>query len=402
MEVPLEEGRKRLKQGTESVCIHLFLSPILHESRLYREAEAVVDLKRFSRVIVVGIEGKESPNSSSHPCGLEIIRSPSFGLPPSLRGKWISAVFRKCTFVASRLAYAKTAMKVCLEVRPEYVTCHNPTLLPLGWLLIRLTRSKLCYSPHELEIAKTGLGFIGRCLTWACERLVVGNAESIVTVCEPIAAHYSNRFKSVPTVVIRSIPGGSNSALPDAVGRQLTRVRAACGSGLVFIYQGDLSRFRGISLLLDTFLRPNCPHGLVLMGSGECEELALVAQSRCQRVAFVPSLPLGQVLEATRLADVGIFVLDGRVSESYRLSLPNKFFEYIQAGISVLVSSNLSLLSELIQREKLGWVIEADRLSEFLSVFPADAVAATRGYVREYAARNRWDEERLKLLAAYP
>jgi hypothetical protein len=108
------------------------------------------------------------------------------------------------------------------------------------------------------------------------------------------------------------------------------------------------------------------------------------------------------MLEVTRLADVGIFVLDGRVSESYRLSLPNKFFEYVQAGISVLVSSNLSLLSDLIQRERLGWVIEADRLGEFLATFPADAVADAREHVRDYAARNRWDEERLKLLDAYP
>lgn len=391
-----------MKQGTEAVCVHLFLSPILHESRLYREAQAVIDLKRFSRVIVVGIEDRESTGSSSHPCGLEIIRSPSLGRRASLAGNRIGAVFRKGMSVVSRLVYAKTALKACLEFRPEYVTCHNPTLLPLGWLITGLVGAKLCYSPHELETAKTGLGVMGRCLAWACEWSVVRKAESVVAVCEPIARHYSSRFKGVSTVVIRSIPAGSNMALPDAIRLQLTRVRAASGSGLVFIYQGDLSRYRGIALLLDTFLCPDCPHGLVLMGYGECEGAVIAAQSRCPRVAFVPALPLGQMLEVTKLADVGIFVLDGRVSESYRLSLPNKFFEYVQAGIAVLVSNNLPLLSDLIQREELGWVIEADRLGEFLAKFPADAVTVTRGHVRDYAARNRWDEERLKLLAAYP
>ena len=55
------------------------------------------------------------------------------------------------------------------------------------------------------------------------------------------------------------------------------------------------------------------------------------------RIKFINTVLPHQVVNVCKLADVGISPIQN-MCKSYYLSLPNKIFEYIQAGIPILVS----------------------------------------------------------------
>jgi|GEM_PF-5008437 len=357
-------------------------------------------MERFDRVVVVATGDSQLPAREFHSSGLEIYRAlrcfPSRLAP--LRA--LQTVERRRAWIMSLLSFVKRAFSTAIAIRPEYVTCHNPTLLPLGWCIARLVGGKLSYSPHELEVWKTGLGQIQRWIVHLFEGLFAGRCNSIVTVCDPIATHYKTRF-SVPTYVVRSIPSACVGSPPVMASERMGELRLSSGSGLVFIYQGGLTPHRGVEHLLSVFQAERVPHSLVFMGYGESEEQIRAATIACKRIALLPAFPLQQALGISALAHVGLFVIPGTVSQSYELCLPNKFFEYMLAGIPIVVSDNLVLLSRTVSTHRLGWVVKAEELTDFLRNFRPEMLSTVRSSVVAYAGANTWTSERKKLLAAY-
>ena len=74
------------------------------------------------------------------------------------------------------------------------------------------------------------------------------------------------------------------------------------------------------------------------------------AAGLADRVHFLPSVPLERLLEHTADADVGVSLLQD-TCENHRLALPNKVFEYVAAGVPVVVS-DLPELTRLVERAR--------------------------------------------------
>jgi glycosyltransferase involved in cell wall biosynthesis len=132
------------------------------------------------------------------------------------------------------------------------------------------------------------------------------------------------------------------------------------------------------------------------------ERLA-VAEGLRDRVHFVPGAPLERLLALTAEADVGVSLLQD-TCENHRLALPNKVFEYIAAGLPVVVS-DLPELRRLVEEHGIGWtappgdpVAVSDGLRSALSARGDDERLAA---VRRVAGAFTWDAERERLLGLY-
>jgi glycosyltransferase involved in cell wall biosynthesis len=127
---------------------------------------------------------------------------------------------------------------------------------------------------------------------------------------------------------------------------------------LILCYQGTLVHGRGISTCLKIAERlPIC--GLVLLGWGEhIDEYKKKAESMkiSDRVWFPGKIPQNQLIRYTAGADIGLALIDD-VSLNNRLALPNKLFEYIMAGIPVLVSDCPQMV-DIVNKFQVGAVIQ--------------------------------------------
>jgi len=80
------------------------------------------------------------------------------------------------------------------------------------------------------------------------------------------------------------------------------------------------------------------------------------------KVKFLGRLPLNQLYEITRQADLGIS-LEEDLGLNYRFALPNKLFDYIQAGVPVLVS-NLPEMMHIVKYYQIGTIAETHERME--------------------------------------
>ncbi len=113
---------------------------------------------------------------------------------------------------------------------------------------------------------------------------------------------------------------------------------------------------RGVEGLLKAFAaQDDGAHVLVLMGYGELTPLAKEFAEKHANIFVHPAVPPEVVLEYTASADVGVAYIDNP-SLNDRYCLPNKLFEYIMAGLPVLVN-DAPEMKRLVNGREIGAVL---------------------------------------------
>jgi glycosyltransferase involved in cell wall biosynthesis len=94
---------------------------------------------------------------------------------------------------------------------------------------------------------------------------------------------------------------------------------------------------------------------LLIVGGGDVVETLISMADKPNikgKVIFKPRQPYSQLMQYTANANIGL-TLDKDTNLNYRFSLPNKIFDYIQAGIPVL-ASDLREIRKIIETYKIG------------------------------------------------
>jgi len=121
-------------------------------------------------------------------------------------------------------------------------------------------------------------------------------------------------------------------------------------------------------------------------------------------VVFLGKIDPASLLNYTVQADAGIS-LEEDLGLNYRYALPNKLFDYIQAGIPVLVS-DLPEMKSVVETFNIGLVSDA-RTPEVLASFFMQVLyneekrALWKSNLEKAANELCWENEEKKLMALY-
>jgi glycosyltransferase involved in cell wall biosynthesis len=342
------------------VNLHLFLSEVLRESRLFKEVKFTISNRIFDRVVVLGLWSADLPARETLDCGLEVIRARTLvrRYKRFLASGYLVLVARKLLAAFGIVEYAYASIVLSLNVRPSHISCHNVYLLPIGWLCAKLSNAELVYVPHELESERTGLHAAGKRIAKSIELLFLESCKAVVVVCEPIARWYSKNIGVDHLYVVRNTPSAADIPEIKVRGNLLRSEFQIPEAEPIYIYQGVLGKERGIPKLIERFSQTSAKH-LVLMGYGDMvAEIIRVSRER-NNIHYKDAVPMRDIVSYTAGADFGVFVVEGELSLSYSYSLPNKFFEYLHAGIPVIVSENLTYLTSIVRSCGLGLALGA-------------------------------------------
>jgi len=164
-----------------------------------------------------------------------------------------------------------------------------------------------------------------------------------------------------------------------------TRAEARTELGLepetfYWVFQGNIQPGRGLEAAVD-FIR-NRPDSEKLLVVGPLIGMAKVQKN--PKIVFTGPIPSENLLNITVAGNAGLMLID-TASESYRNSLPNKFFEYLVAGLPVLTTP-LPQAEVWINRFGCGIITTPENLL-------MDAEKLKSGYPGFSSATDRFNQE---------
>ena len=215
-----------------------------------------------------------------------------------------------------------------------------------------------------------------RWLWSAVEHRYLPHTDAVLTVNDSIADRMAMTYGIERPVVSRNVPERQDVPRTDALRERLgipTERR-------IVLYQGLVRAGRGLERLVDA-MRDVPDAALVVIGDGPAKA-ALQRQATDAlgtQAHFLPHTPPDDLLRLTASADLGVHVPEP-ITESIRLALPNKLFEYLMAGLPVVVA-DIPEMRRVVEQFDVGLVVDGDR---------DGLAAALRQALTDQAARARW------------
>lgn len=362
---------------------------VAFDTRVHREASALANAGH--EVTVVHLP---PPDAQPTPAGR------AFGLAPATLGRG-----RRRLPHAARLGLE--AMRIAARAtgrRPDAIHAHDAAMLLPGLLAARCSSAKLVYDSHELA---TGVPY--RHGAWpavvaASERLGVPRADATIAVSPGIATRLGELYSlRRPAAVVRNLP---DLPPPGAAPAPALRPALGIGDAPLVLHQGAVAPGRGGETLLRALALLPDAHLLFLGADGaHGERLRLLAGAGGigGRVHFLGPAQPAALLSHTVQADVGVSLLQDNC-ENHRLALPNKLFEYVAAGLPVVVS-DLPETGRMVRERGIGYCADPGDPAGIAAALRKALLRRDEGDLRRSirlaASELHWDREKARLLDVY-
>jgi glycosyltransferase involved in cell wall biosynthesis len=385
----------------------LVLNPFTHDPRVVRQAETLT-LDGWN-VSVFALHERGLPTEEESPS----FRLRRFNLRTRSWPKHKVIQLIKYMECLIRMTWAG------INFHPTVVHANDLDCLPIGFAVARLSRAQLVYDAHELWsdpiAARNAPRWFSRVSAWL-ETVLARRADTVMTVCDSIAQHMARTMAIPVPTVVRNVPWRTGSTKGCLSGRFRELLNLPTEVPII-LQLGMIGAGRGIETLL-TAMQQVVPPAVAIVVGGEdvtytrigeltyLQRLRKLAQTLGvgNRVYFLPPIDPEQIPAYAADASIGVALIEG-VCLSYQYALPNKLFEYVQAGLPV-VASNLPEMASLIEQYGIGETFPAGN-SEMLARILNDLLASPEKLAhyrnQAFAAGKElnWEKEQLRLLQVY-
>jgi len=188
------------------------------------------------------------------------------------------------------------------------------------------------------------------------ERLVIKNADRIITVTEPIRQDFIIRYQLSDEKAILI----ANGYDPD----DFIKIKRRRHSKFTFTYTGSMTKqnrspkpfLEGIRLLLDKYPQLAESLQVFLIGDHTPEQAAFVSRYSLSKIVhMVGNVPYRSALTYQINADVNVFIYTGPNDDRSKQMMSGKIFDYVGASRPILAIAPPNIVASRLVRElKLG------------------------------------------------
>ena len=370
------------------VCM-LLSNPFRPDTRVLKEAESLA-AAGYRVTILCWDRQAELPRAETLPSGVAIERIHHVRSGYGIGFRQLLRLPRFWLALLTRLR----------RLRPDLLHCHDFDTLPPGLWYGRLRRLPVIYDAHEYfaELTRPRLHGLAGGLVYRMirsgEHLCARLAQAVVTVDETLGAIYRRLNRRV--LIVGHYP------LLETVGPPSP---AFTHDELRLVYVGRLSVDRGLLIyveILRLLREQGLPARLILAGSftpaadRERMEAAANAAGVADAIAYQGFLPSQDVPAFLRTGDVGLALL--QPIPRFQVAVPVKLFEYMAAGVPVLIS-DFSPVRAILAETPAGALLDPTNPEAAAARVAAWWAAPERprmlGVQAQEAIRTRYNWERL-------
>lgn len=371
--------------------LHIVLNSFINDSRVIKECKSINE-KLFININVYALheQGLKTYEESNH---FTIHR---FAL--KTRG-WSK---KKSVQLIKYFECFYSMFRKALVLKPDIIHAHDLHALPIGVAIARKLNIPIIYDAHEYETQVNGLiqGSLWQRGLSILERYLIKKVNKVVTVSESIANEYVRLYNIEKPILILNCPPYQLVKKNNLFCEEFN----IPNEHLIFLYQGGLSSGRGLLQMLEAFkeLNDQTKH-LILMGYGELEATIKEYAHENTNIHYKAAVKPDDLLNWTSSADVGFSTIENTGLSDY-YCLPNKLFEYLMAGLPVIVS-NLYELKRTVRNYNLGWVLEEDNTAEQIRAvikgIKKDDLTSFQTSISNAIKEFNWEKQEEQLLKLY-
>ncbi len=298
----------------------------------------------------------------------------------------------KMWFKGTAFFYAEFNIRLFLRLigsRADIYLGNDLDVMPATLCIARLFGKPLVYDSHEYFLGMAGMDQkpIRRSIWKFIETGVFSRLKYMFTVSESVRNLYRRDYHK-KLFVIRNIPM-LHHPLPQLTDEEQVWVKSIDrkipeNKNLLILQGAGINESRGAEELIYAmlFLDASAFHLLIIGGGDVFEKLEkIIAQNQLsEKITLIPKVPFAVLSHFTRKASLG-FCIDKPSVLNHKYSLSNKFFEYLHAGVPVLVS-------RLVEQEK---IVNQYDVGGFIDDFHPEHIAQKiKGIFADPDRLNRW------------
>lgn len=258
--------------------------------------------------------------------------------------------------ISAHLIFGWYSLQAAIRLKPDLIISANFFTIFWGALLKKYLGAKLVYDAYELLFDPENRPASFHNYAWFfIEKYSIRTADLVVAANYERMSLMKMKYKLKNYTYMLNIPDSDRDCeYPNRSGFLRDRLNSS-DREKILIYQGAISRKRGIFRFVDAVQYLPKEYRLVFIGGGpDVSELCRLIEEKGlgQRIDYLGRVENKNLGRLTRDADVGLMSYSFHGINNLLCS-PNKIFEYGQAGIPVL-SSNQQPISSLIDKYKIG------------------------------------------------
>jgi hypothetical protein len=383
--------------GTPRLCV-LSLSEIRRDSRVLRQIDHAAAAGYEVTAVGWGSLTEAGPRVHMTPLAHRRLPAPERGrqLARMAAGRWRPELWEQWYW---RKPDHRQALDLVVAAAPDIIHVNRSIALPIGIRAAEACGAAVLfdahdYCPRQSEHLWWWRWIAGPFYTYLIRRYAP-RADAMVTVCAGLAAAFQAEFGLAAAVVMNA---PAYQALP---------FRPVDPQHIRLIHHGGATTGRAMERMIDLMALADARYSLDFMlvekDAHYVQSLRRrAAQVAPERIRFQVPVPPRAIAATINAYDVGL-AIHPPTTFNYAHALPSKFFEFIMAGLAVLIGPSVEMIP-FAQDLGLGVVadtFEPPALAARLNALTAGEIEAMKRHSLQAAHQLNAEVEQAKLHEIY-
>jgi glycosyltransferase involved in cell wall biosynthesis len=223
-------------------------------------------------------------------------------------------------------------IKMIVKIKPDVIHANDFNTLIQAYIASKISKCRVLYDSHEICAENIGIADskIRKHTIITVEHILLKRIGTMVSVSNAAAAYFSRKYKIPLPTVITNCPYRGIAASPAKKDFNCFEV----------LYQGQMYQGRGYEEFVKSAKFINSNIILVLRGYGSIEDelrKIISIEHLEEKVRFDAPVEIKEIVNKAAESHVGV-VLTQPININFKLTVSNKIFEYLHAGLPVIMS----------------------------------------------------------------